>query len=59
VNIRVEGQAVTVKINGEPVVEYIEPLKPFRTGVNANAVLSRGTFSITSAEAGTLHSAPI
>ncbi|MDR0725197.1 MAG: DUF1080 domain-containing protein [Prevotellaceae bacterium] len=54
-NIRVEGQAVTVKINGEPVVEYIEPSKPFRTGVNANAVLSRGTFSITSAGAGTLH----
>ncbi|MDR0370699.1 MAG: DUF1080 domain-containing protein, partial [Prevotellaceae bacterium] len=53
-NIRVEGQAVTIKVNGEPVVEYIEPSKPFRTGVNANALLSRGTFSITSAGAGSL-----
>jgi hypothetical protein len=53
-NIRVEGQVVTVKINGEPVVEYIEPLKPFRTGVNAGAVLSRGSFSITSDGAGAL-----
>lgn len=47
-NIRVEGQLITVKINGEPVVEYIEPSQPYRIAPNTAALLSDGTFSIVS-----------
>jgi hypothetical protein len=46
--ITVEGKAITVHINGNPVVEYIEPAAPFRTGNYAEALLSEGTFAITS-----------
>jgi hypothetical protein len=45
-NIMVEGKAITVSINGSPVVEYIEPAVPFRTGNHAAATLSEGTFAI-------------
>lgn len=46
--IKVEGQFITVKINDEVVVEYIEPSTPYRTGENSKAVLSEGTFSLVS-----------
>lgn len=51
-NIRVKGKAVSVDINGEPVVEYIEPAAPFRTETNAYALLSEGTFGLTSTGSG-------
>jgi len=47
-SVRVEGKAITVCINGEPVVEYIEPSSPFRKGQNIDALLSEGFFSFTS-----------
>lgn len=47
-NIRVLGREVTVHINGEPVVEYIEPSAPYRAPSNAYALLSEGTFALVS-----------
>ena len=44
--IRVEGQAITVSVNGTPVVEYIEPESPFRTVQNAQQLLSKGKFAL-------------
>lgn len=51
--IRVEGKAITISLNGSPVVEYIEPESPFRTVQNAQQLLSKGKFSIHCTE-GTL-----
>ncbi|MBK5196325.1 MAG: DUF1080 domain-containing protein [Proteiniphilum sp.] len=51
--IRVEGKAITVKLNGSPVVEYIEPASPFRTEENAAQLLSDGRFALRST-AGTI-----
>lgn len=51
-HIRVEGRAVSVRINDEPVVEYIEPAAPYRTEANAYALLSEGTFGLTSTGTG-------
>ncbi len=42
--IRVEGRAVTVSLDGQPVVEYIEPQEPYRIKPYADARLSSGTF---------------
>jgi hypothetical protein len=53
-DITVRGQAVTVGINGSPVVEYIEPSAPFRTGDHAAALLSEGTFALESEGEGTI-----
>lgn len=53
-NIRVEGQAISVLINGEPVVEYIEPEKPFRKSPNDKCILSEGTFEILSRGEGSI-----
>lgn len=47
-NIRVDGQFISVYINGEPVVEYVEPAAPYRTEPNQNALLSEGTFALAS-----------
>lgn len=47
-NIRVEGQSISTEINSKPVVEYIEPAKPYRTEANSGALLSSGTFAIVS-----------
>lgn len=47
-DIRVEGQAVTICVNGEPVVEYIEPQHPYRVSPNEKALLSEGTIELTS-----------
>lgn len=51
-NIRVIGQEVSVHINDEPVVEYIEPANPYRIEENKQAILSNGTFAITSTGTG-------
>ena len=46
--IKVEGKAVSVLIDGAPVVEYTEPVAPYRTEANANARLSEGLFALIS-----------
>lgn len=48
--IRVEGKAITVKLNGSPVVEYIEPGAPYRTTPNAKQLLSSGKFILNCTE---------
>lgn len=48
--IRVDGKAITVSLNGFPVVEYIEPAQPYRSSENAAQLLSAGTFVIRSSE---------
>jgi len=53
-NIKVEGQLITVRINDELVVEYIEPSEPYRKGLNAKALLSEGTFSVVSTGNGSI-----
>lgn len=53
-NIRVEGREIAVSLDGEPVVEYIEPAAPYRTDVNKYALLSAGTFALTSEGAGSI-----
>ena len=45
-NIRVQGRSVQVRINEVPVVEYVEPAKPYRVAPNEEALLSEGTFAI-------------
>jgi len=47
-NIRVEGQAITIKVDGEPVVEYIEPSNPLRNSLHRESVLSEGTIALMS-----------
>ena len=49
-NIRVEGKAITVSVNGNPVVEYIEPVSTYRTSEHATKLLSSGKFAIQSDE---------
>lgn len=44
--IRVEGKTITVSVNGDPVVEYIEPEVPYRTPPNAQQLLSKGKFAL-------------
>ena len=46
--IKVEGKAVSVLIDGAPVVEYTEPVAPYRTEANANTRLSEGLFALIS-----------
>ncbi|MBF6629256.1 MAG: DUF1080 domain-containing protein [Proteiniphilum sp.] len=48
--IRVEGRAITVKLNGDPVVEYIEPASPYRSAENAAQLLSGGKFALQNSE---------
>lgn len=52
--IKVEGKAVSVMIDGAPVVEYIEPVAPYRTEANANARLSEGLFALISTGSGNI-----
>lgn len=47
-NIRVEGQAITVKINDTPLVEYIEPAIPLRKSPYEKFILSEGSISLAS-----------
>lgn len=44
--IRVEGKSIVVKIDDKPVVEYIEPINPYRTSENVNQLLSKGSIYI-------------
>lgn len=46
--LRVEGNAITVLLNGNPVVEYIEPAAPYRTAEHTSQFLSKGTFALKS-----------
>lgn len=46
-SIKVAGQQVVVTINGEPVVDYIQPAEPYRTA-NSGALLSEGRLSLIS-----------
>lgn len=46
-SIRVAGPFVSIMINDEPVVEYIEPTEPYRIHPNQAALLSEGTFALT------------
>ena len=52
--IKVEGKAVSVLIDGAPVVEYTEPVAPYRTEVNTNARLSEGLFALISTGSGNI-----
>lgn len=52
INIRVLGREISVDINGEPVVDYIEPATPYRTKENAYALLKEGTFALVSSGSG-------
>ena len=52
--IKVEGKAVSVLIDGAPVVEYTEPVVPYRTEANANARLSEGLFALISTGSGNI-----
>ncbi|MCD7913926.1 MAG: DUF1080 domain-containing protein [Tannerellaceae bacterium] len=47
-DIQVDGNAISVHINGAPVVDYIEPASPYRVGPHATATISEGTFAIVS-----------
>ena len=47
-DISVEGKAIKVLINDRPVVEYVEPAAPYRTGAHASTLLSSGTFALAS-----------
>ncbi|MDR2969420.1 MAG: DUF1080 domain-containing protein [Tannerellaceae bacterium] len=51
--IKVAGQAVEVFINGEPVVEYIQPAEPYRAA-SSGALLSEGTFTLASTGTGNI-----
>ncbi|ADV64234.1 protein of unknown function DUF1080 [Isosphaera pallida ATCC 43644] len=44
--IRVEGKRITIKINGETVVDYVEPPNPPRPPDRKNRVLSSGTIAL-------------
>ena len=52
--IKVEGKAVSVLIDGAPVVEYTEPVAPYRTEVSTNARLSEGLFALISTGSGNI-----
>lgn len=47
-DIIAEGKKIIVNINGNPVVEYIEPENPYRIEPNTKALLSNGTFALIS-----------
>ena len=44
--IRVEGKTITVRLNDYPVVEYTEPLIPYRTSEHASQLISHGNICI-------------
>lgn len=53
-SIRVDGKSITVRLNEYPVVEYTEPVKPFRTADHADQLLSKGTIFIKNTGVGNL-----
>lgn len=50
--VQVEGKAVTVNINDVPVIEYIEPARPYRTETHAQTLLSSGLFALENSGSG-------
>ena len=54
-SIRIKGNYVTVEINGEPVVDYIEPAEPYRIAPNLTSLLSEGTFALVGSGTGEIH----
>ncbi len=52
-DVKVQGKNIQILINGEPVVDYNEPVSPYRTGAHAQALLSSGKIALTS-ENGTI-----
>ena len=61
--VKVEGKRITVHIDGQRVVDYLEPAAPYRTATNAAQLLSsgrigfrveNGTLNVTSANILTL-----
>ncbi|MDR2147890.1 MAG: DUF1080 domain-containing protein [Tannerella sp.] len=44
--VKVEGQKISVLINEEPVVAYMEPAEPYRLPENSGQKLSEGAFRI-------------
>ena len=48
--LRVFGKEITVTVNDNLLVEYIEPQNPFRTTENSGQVLTAGTFAISCTE---------
>jgi len=46
IHIIVAGRGIQVNVDGRPVVDYIEPDKPVRGGLNAGKMLSHGTFAL-------------
>jgi hypothetical protein len=52
--IRVEGKTITVRLNDYPVVEYTEPLIPYRTSEHASQLISHGNICIKNSSEGSL-----
>lgn len=48
--IKVEGKAITVSLDSITVVEYIEPVAPYRTNDNESQLLSSGKISLKSTD---------
>ncbi|MDH6357200.1 DUF1080 domain-containing protein [Parabacteroides sp. PF5-9] len=51
-DIRVAGKEVTVKVNDQLIVDYIEPAAPYRIAPNTNTLLSDGTFALVNTGSG-------
>jgi hypothetical protein len=45
--VKVVKKHITVKVNNIPVVDYVEPDEPYRTGDNAGMRLMQGTFALS------------
>jgi 3-keto-disaccharide hydrolase len=45
-DVKVEGRRIRIKLNGQLVVDYIEPDDPVRSPEHAGSVLSQGTFAL-------------
>lgn len=53
-DIVAEGNAIAVKINNEPVVEYIQPANPYRERTDVASLLGSGTFALVSEGSGNI-----
>ena len=53
-SVEVLGKMVTVRVNDETIVEYIEPERPFRTQENKGARLAPGTIAVVSTGPGSI-----
>ncbi len=52
--IRVEGKTISVKLNDHQVVDYTEPVAPYRTSEHADQLLSHGNVCIKNTGGGVL-----